>query len=240
MADLEQFQQRLGYTFRDPKLLRLALTHSSLAHETGNAPDHNQRLEFLGDAVLQLSLTRELYVRFPGLSEGPLTKARARMVNQASLAEQSRLLDIGAHLAMSRAEETNGGRERRSIIADAFEALLGAVFLDGGYEAARTIVVRLFEDRLANGEELAVADNPKGDLQELLQGQSQQSPEYALISATGPDHDREFECSVLHLGRELARGKGRSKKIAESNAALAALTILRPGGSSSGTGEGVL
>ena len=237
MADLEQFQQRLGYTFRDPQLLRLALTHSSLAHEPGTSPDHNQRLEFLGDAVLQLSLTRELYVRFPELSEGPLTKARARMVNQAWLAEQSRLLDIGAQLAMSRAEETNGGRERRSIIADAFEALLGAVFLDGGYEAARAIVVRLFEDSLANGEELAVADNPKGDLQELLQGQSQQSPEYVMISATGPDHDLEFECAVQHLGRELARGKGRSKKIAESNAALAALTALRVAGADSEAGN---
>lgn len=228
MPDLATLQQRLGYAFRDPALLRLALTHPSVVHETsGKEPQaHNQRLEFLGDAVLQLALTRELYTRFPAHDEGPLTKARARLVNQGALAERSRRLGLDRAIILSRAEDANGGRERPTILADACEAVIGAVFLDGGYEAVRGVVLRLFEDGLGHVEDIPAVDNPKGELQELLQAKSQQSPEYTLLSATGPDHDRDFECAVHHLGVELGRGRGKSKKAAESAAALAALQNL--------------
>src|SRR5512136_461484 len=142
----DELEQRLGYTFRQPGLLRLALTHPSVAHEEGTPMQTNQRLEFLGDAVLQLALTRELYEKFPAFGEGPLTKARAKLVNRRTLAERARQLGLGQHLILSRGEETHGGRERPSALADTFEALLGAIFLDGGFEAARDFILREFLD----------------------------------------------------------------------------------------------
>jgi ribonuclease III len=217
----------LGYKFRDENLLRLALTHPSLAHEANTPMQHNQRLEFLGDAVLQLVLTRELYDKFPASEEGPLTKARAKLVNRRALAEHARALGLGAHLILSRGEETHGGRERPSALADAFEAVLGAIFLDGGFEAAREFVLGEFAADFGELAESSGIENPKGELQELLQARSPAAPEYQTISATGPDHDRVFECIVQHGGIELARGSGKSKKAAESNAALAALKKLR-------------
>ena len=227
MSDLATLQTRLGYVFRDDGLLRLALTHPSIAHESGVATAHNQRLEFLGDAVLQLVLTRELYEKFPVFGEGPLTKARAKLVNRRALAERARPLDLGAHLILSRGEEANGGRERGSALADAFEALLGAMFLDGGFEVARTVILREFAPVLGGLNELPNIENPKGELQELLQARSEHAPEYQFVSASGADHDRDFECAVLHEGVELARGRGKSKKAAESDAAMVALELLR-------------
>src|ERR1700758_1654283 len=127
-----ELQNQLGYSFNDPSLLQLALTHPSVAHEKGAPLQHNQRLEFLGDAVLQLILTRELYERFPAYGEGPLTKARAKLVNRRSLAEKGQALGLGAFMILSRGEDAHGGRERPSALADTFEAILGAMFLDGG------------------------------------------------------------------------------------------------------------
>src|ERR1035438_3606741 len=144
MSDLAAFQDRIGCKFRDENLLRLALTHPSVAHEDNAPTPHNQRLEFLGDAVLQLVLTRELYEKFPAFDEGPLTKARAKLVNRRTLTEHARALGLGEHLILSRGEEMHGGRERASALTDTFEALLGAVFLDGGYEAAREFILREF------------------------------------------------------------------------------------------------
>jgi ribonuclease III len=227
MSESSEFQARLGFRFRDEGLLRLALTHPSVAHETGTPSPHNQRLEFLGDAVLQLVLTRELYERFPAFDEGPLTKARAKLVNRRTLAEHARVLGLGAHLILSRGEEINGGRERGSTLADAFEALLGAIFLDGGFEAARAFILHEFGAAFGKLNVLPIIENPKGELQELLQARSPEAPEYHVVSATGPDHDRLFECTVQHEGIELARGSGKSKKAAESDAALAALKKLR-------------
>ena len=226
MASLVQLQQRLGHQFRDERRLQLALTHPSVAHESGTDHEHNQRLEFLGDAVLQLVLTQRLYEQFPAFEEGPLTKARARLVNRATLAAHARALDLGAHLILSRGEEHSGGRERVSALADAFEALLGAIFLDGGLEAARAFVLREFATALAGLAELPIIDNPKGELQERLQARSEHAPEYQFLSASGADHDRSFECAVLHEGVELARGRGKSKKAAESEAARVALKQL--------------
>jgi ribonuclease-3 len=227
VAALEALQSRIGYAFRDAALLRLALTHPSVAHEQGAPLQHNQRLEFLGDAVLQLALSRELYVRFASFGEGPLTKARARLVNRRALAVHGRELGLGEFLVLSRGEELHGGRERPSALADTFEAVVGAVCLDGGFEAAREFIVRQFGPVLAELDALPIIDNPKGELQELLQADSSQPPEYRVASTTGPEHDRVFECTVHHGGAELARGTGKSKKEAESDAALAALRKLR-------------
>ena len=227
VADLDSFQTRIGYAFRDVALLRLALTHPSVAHEHGGSPPHNQRLEFLGDSVLQLALTRELYEKFTMVGEGPLTKARAQMVNQRALAEQAARIGLGEHLILSRGEESNGGRARPSILADAFEALVGAIFLDGGYDLAREFILRQFHDSFGALEVIPSLDNPKGELQELLQAQSPESPQYHLEAVAGPDHDRVFECAVRYRGEEIGRGKGKSKKVAESEAALAALAGLR-------------
>jgi len=227
VPDLDTLQNRVGYSFREAGLLRQSLTHPSVAHEQGAGVPHNQRLEFLGDAVLQLILTRELYTRFPDSSEGPLTKARAQMVNQRSLAEQGLRLELGAHLILGRGEETTGGRERQSTLADAYEALLGAIFLDGGFTVAQEVILRQFRDSFGELEDLPALDNPKGELQELLQSQSPDPATYNLESVSGPDHDRIFECSVQYRGAELGRGKGKTKKAAESEAAIAALKKLR-------------
>jgi ribonuclease III len=225
--EFQSLQEQIGYTFSDVELLRLALTHPSVAHEQGGTLRHNQRLEFLGDAVLGLAITCEVYNRFPNVGEGPLTKARARLVNGRTLAEQGRRLGIGEHLILSRGEELNSGRTRTSALADAYEALVGAVYLDGGFDPARDFVLRCFEDAFGDVPELSETENPKGELQEILQSRSQSAPEYELTSVSGPDHDRDFESIVYHEGKELGRGRGKSKKAAESEAALDALAKLR-------------
>ena len=227
MPSLEDLQQKLAYTFRDLELLKLALTHPSVAHEQGGPVQTNQRLEFLGDAVLQLVLTRELFEKFPAFGEGPLTKARAKLVNRDTLAEHGRELGLGGSLILSRGEELHGGRGRTSALADAFEALLGAIFLDGGFDVARDFILRQFQPAFGTLSVIPTLENPKGELQELLQATSTEAPEYRVVSVSGPDHDRMFECTVHHGGAELARGRGKSKKIAESEAALAALEKLR-------------
>ena len=227
MADFAELQDQLGYRFRDPAVLRLALTHPSVAHEQGVPVQTNQRLEFLGDAVLQLVLTQKLYEKFPAFGEGPLTKARAKLVNRRTLADHARRLGLGRNLILSRGEEIHGGRDRASALADTFEALLGAIFLDGSFDAARDFILRQFLPAFGELSVIPILENPKGELQELLQSSSSEAPHYHVVSATGPDHDRVFECTVHHGGVELARGQGKSKKAAQSEAALAALTKLR-------------
>lgn len=165
MSQYQELQTKLGYAFRDVELLKLALTHPSVAHEQGTPTQTNQRLEYLGDAVLQLVLTRELFNKFPTFDEGPLTKARAKLVNRSTLAEHGRLLDLGAHLILSRGEDTHGGRERASALADAYEALVGAVFQDGGYEAASEFILREFSSDLGELSAIPIMENPKGELQ---------------------------------------------------------------------------
>lgn len=220
-------EKELGRQFENAALLKQALTHPSVAHEQNAAIETNQRLEFLGDAVLQLVLTRHLYEQFPDFGEGPLTKARAKLVNSRTLAEQARQIGLGRHLILSRGEELSGGRDRVSSLADVYEALLGAVFLDGGFEVAREMILRHFGSALGHLEIEPTLDNPKGELQELLQEVSTEAPRYQLAAASGPDHDRIFECTVHHGGRELARGQGKSKKLAQSEAARAALARIR-------------
>jgi ribonuclease-3 len=156
------------------------------------------------------------------------------MVNRSTLAQHGAHLNLGEHLVLSRGEETSGGRARASTVADAFEALVGAVFMDAGYEKARDVVLRVYQELLGELEVLPNLSNPKGELQELLQATSPEPPRYEVKSSTGPDHNRNFECAVHHHGEELGRGFGRSKKLAESSAALAALQRLRSAGAPPG------
>jgi len=224
---MEALQKRLGYEFRQIEILQLALTHPSVAHEKGKPLEHNQRLEFLGDAVLQLILTRELFERFPEMDEGALTKSRARLVNAASLAELGRTLGLGHDMLVSRGEHNQGGRDRASTLADTFEAVLGAIYVDGGiYEASR-FVLNHFGEMLKGIAESSDFGNPKGVLQEIMQMKYNETPVYKLVSASGPDHHRVFESLVELAGNELGRGTGTSKKASESEAALAALEKLK-------------
>jgi ribonuclease-3 len=227
VSELRAVQERLGYDFGKEALLLQALKHPSLAREQGSNSQNNQRLEFLGDAVLQLVITAELYHRFPEAEEGAMTKARAHLVNRSALARRGQALGLGEALQLSRGEEATGGRLRTSTLADAFEAVIGAVFLDGGLEVVRAFILGQFEAALGALGTIPNLDNPKGDLQEILQSGSAEAPQYRLESTSGPDHDRRFVAAVYHRGMLLGRGEGRSKKAAESEAARAALHQLR-------------
>jgi ribonuclease-3 len=197
-----------------------------VSHEKSEKLHNNQRLEFLGDAVLQIIISTELYKKFPNRDEGTLSKARARMVNRAALAEQALQIKLGKELRLSRGEERSGGRERPSALADAFEAMVGAIYLDGGFMKVKKFILAQFTERLAGADASRPVGNPKGELQEMLQSQSAVAPEYRLLEAEGPDHDRSFVCAVRHRGRELARGTGKSKKSAETDAAAKAMKKL--------------
>jgi len=227
-SSLEEFQQRLGHSFADGNLLRQALTHASFGHEKRQRLPDNQRLEFLGDAVLQLAVTAELYRRFPELPEGRLTVLRARLVNRHHLQVLAQELGLGDHLILGRGEENSQGRQRGSILADAMEAVIGAVYSEAGWDAARPIILRLLEPSLAaiSDEDDAAEANPKGSLQEKLQAEGEYPPVYRCLSETGPPHARVYEVVVEWQGRELGRGQGASKKEAETRAAQAALDAL--------------
>ncbi len=219
-------QNRIGYWFRNPLFLKVALTHPSASMESSPIARNNQRLEFLGDAVLELVLTHELHDRFLDVDEGSLTKGRAELVNRNALADKGFELKLGSHLILSKGEEQHGGRSRPSVLADTFEALVGAIFLDGGYDSAQGFVLRQFQNQVGKVAGVPQIENPKGELQELLQARSTASLVYRLEMSSGPDHNRDFECSVWHENEELGRGFGKSKKLAETKAAEMALRRL--------------
>ncbi len=225
---LDDFQTRVGHRFAQPDLLRQALTHASFGHEKRQRLPDNQRLEFLGDAVLQLVVTDELFRRFPELPEGRLTIQRASIVNRHHLQALARSVGLGEELILGRGEETSQGRERSSILADAMEAVIGAIFADAGWDATRALVLRLLEPALARlAQDAAVAHaNPKGSLQEKLQAEGDDPPLYRCVSESGPPHARVYEVVVEWQQRELGRGQGASKKEAETRAAEAALAEL--------------
>jgi len=220
-------EERIGYKFRNSLLLAEALTHPSLGHETQRYHFDYQRLEFLGDAVLQLVITEYLFRHFGGEAEGQLTKLRSRLVSREALRMHAATLDLGRYLLMGRGEEISGGRERTSTLADAFEALIGAIYLDGGLDAAKEFILRQARVDLEQLAEKPVDINPKGHLQELLQSISPSSPVYELISQSGPEHEKTFVSEVLWEGIVLGEGSGRSKKQAETVAALEALKLQR-------------
>ncbi len=224
---MNPLEQRIGHKFRNSLLLAEALTHPSLGHETHRHHFDNQRLEFLGDAVLQLIITEHLYTLFPREAEGRLTKLRSRLVSREALRLHALKLDLGQFLMMGRGEEACGGRERTSTLADAFEALLGAIYLDTDLATAQRFVLALAADDLAQLEAQPVDINPKGHLQELLQAISPRSPIYELLSESGREHEKMFIVRVLWEGVALGEGSGRSKKQAETAAAREAMEAKR-------------
>jgi ribonuclease-3 len=220
VSQIEDLQARLLYRFQNAGLLQLALTHPSVAHERSTPVQTNQRLEFLGDAVLQLAVSAYLIRRHPDLTEGALSKRRSALVRAESLATAAENLKVGRHLTLGRGEEQSGGRTKPSILAGALEAVLGALFLDGGYDQAARVIEAWLERFLGNGaeSELFGADF-KSRLQEVCQSRWHVSPEYILIGQAGPDHRKEFEVAVRFDGEYRGFGKGFSKKEAEQNAA---------------------
>ncbi len=201
------------------------MTHPSLGYETQRHHFDNQRLEFLGDAVLQLIFTEFLFDSYPELPEGELTKLRARLVSRDGLRVNAEALDLGKYLMMGRGEEATGGRNRASSLADAYEALIGALYLDSDYVTVRRIVLTETRDKL---EDLSVEDNsanPKGRLQEILQAITPVSPVYEVVEQFGPEHQKQFVSRIVWNGFELARGTGRSKKDAEVQAARLAIDL---------------
>ena len=220
-------EERIGYKFRNSLLLAEALTHPSLGHEAQRYHFDYQRLEFLGDAVLQLIITEYLFRHFRAEAEGQLTKLRSRLVSREALRTHAAGLDLGRYILMGRGEESSGGRSRTSTLADAFEALIGAIYLDGGLEAAKEFILTQTRGDLAQLAETPVDVNPKGQLQELLQSISPRSPVYELVSQSGPEHEKTFVSQVIWEGIVLGQGGGRSKKQAETTAALEAMQLKR-------------
>jgi len=220
---MEPLETRLGYQFRDPKLLAEAITHPSVSYESKVHTRHNQRLEYLGDAVLQLVLTELLFQKFPTEPEGPLTKMRTRLVQARTLAKVARQISLGDYLILGRGEEANGGRKRDSTLSDAYEAVLGAIHVDGGLEPVREFILRTFAGEMAELMLEPVEHNPKGDLQEMLQDATGIAPSYVILASEGPDHARSFRAAVHWSGKELGSGSGNSKKEAQAAAALNAL-----------------
>jgi len=220
---MNPLEKRIKYKFRNSLLLAEALTHPSLGHETHRHHFDNQRLEFLGDAVLQLIFTEYLFDRYPEASEGQLTKLRARIVSREGLRIHAESLALGLFLMMGKGEEISGGRHRASALADAYEALVGALYLDSDYVTARRIVLTEAREYLDSLELETEDQNPKGRLQEILQAISPQSPQYPIVHSSGPEHQKHFAAKILWCGIELGFGEGKSKKEAEVAAAQCAL-----------------
>jgi ribonuclease III len=217
----------LGHRFIRPDAIALAITHRSFAAEAAN----NEKLEFLGDAVLALAMSDLLMARFPEANEGDLSKIRASLVNADVLARKARELDLGLHLRLGKGEEKTGGRDKSSILAAGYEALLGAVYLDAGYEAARRVVEAHFTADIEEHLTVGLRDY-KTRLQEVTQRLFRETPLYTLVEESGPDHEKRFVAEIAINGRRYGRGVGRSKKTAEQAAAgeaLAALARERPG-----------
>ena len=211
-------ERKIGYQFADPELLEAALRHRSIGSR------HNERLEFLGDSVLGLAVSEALYERYPDAAEGELTQFRARLVRQATLAEVARRIELGSALHLGPSAGRSGGSDRASILADALEAVLAAIFLDAGFDTAKRITLSLLEPDIAILEAGSLEKDPKTQLQELLQATGAQPPDYAVTSTSGQPHEREFvvDCSIPSLGLT-TRGHGSSRKSAEQEAALQAL-----------------
>jgi ribonuclease-3 len=223
MADLDVLQKILGTSFKDHSLLEQALIHTSYINENpGLKLTSNERLEFLGDAILGFIIAQELYQRFPQSSEGEMTKLRSSVVCQNALSRMARAIHLGDYLYLGRGEETSGGQRKPANLASALEAIIAAIFLDRGLTAARGFILRLVGQELNKGTE----PDYKSRLQELLQARQQPKPTYQVIAVVGPDHDRTFTVEVRVGGNVLGRGSGKSKKAAETKAARSALARL--------------
>jgi ribonuclease-3 len=220
--NIETLEKKLGYEFKDKKLIIEALTHKSYKQ-----PYDNERLEFLGDAVLDLVVGEYLYRKFKTSDEGKLSKIRASLVNETGFDKLARALDLGDYIMLSNAEDNNGGREKSSLLSNAFEAIMGAIYLEAGLQKVQEIAIKLIEE---NHKEISLDSlfrDFKTTLQELTQARFGITPEYRVVASRGPDHKKEFEVAVFIEDKEYARAVGKSKKIAQQEAAKLAVDILK-------------
>lgn len=227
MNKFHVLENMIGYKFRDVSLLCKALTHSSYANEHGL--ESNERLEFLGDSVLGLTISDHLFRRYPDLPEGDLTKMRSIIVSEHSLALVARDIMLGDYLLLGRGEDRTGGRKRESILADGVEAVIGAIYIDGDFYKSANVVLGLLKGQISAVTKGTAMRDYKTELQEYVQSQSKNGIEYALMEERGPDHAKLFIVNAFHEGTFLGRGRGRSKKEAEQNAARTALKFLLNG-----------
>ncbi|NPA81279.1 MAG: ribonuclease III [Epsilonproteobacteria bacterium] len=221
MGEIKELEKSLDYQFKNRDLIIEALTHKSYKKSY-----NNERLEFLGDAVIDLIVGEYLFKKFSKVNEGELSKLRASLVNEKGLEKLAKKIDLGQYIFISLAEENNHGREKPSLLSNAFEAMIGAIYLESGLEKAKEIVLRLLEEVYPKIDLKSVFKDYKTTLQELTQARFGTTPEYSLIGAFGPDHKKEFEIEVSVKGRKLATARGKSKKDAQQKAAQKALEIL--------------
>ena len=224
MATLTEFEQKINYTFKNKNLCTQALSHSSFTNE-GKTLHNNERLEFLGDSVLSVIVADHLFHKYKKLPEGELTKIRASLVCEKALCEFASRIDLGEYIRIGKGEERTGGRRRPSILADAFEAVLAAIYLDGGLEAARKHVLSFLPETI-NVEVATKMQDYKTWLQEVIQQNPEEKLEYISIADSGPDHDKTFEVEVHLNSNAIGTGTGKSKKQAEQNAAKEALSLM--------------
>ncbi len=222
---MKELQESIGYSFHNPELLTEAMTHSSYAHEQHKGMKYNERLEFLGDAVLSIVVSDYIYKHCPELPEGELTKLRASLVCEKSLFDFAKQIDLGSYLRLSNGERRNGGARRPSIVSDAFEALIAAIYLDGGMEAARKHILRFVIPEIEQHKNHSFKDY-KTALQEIIQKNPGEKLEYRLVGSSGPDHDKHFKVEVCLNSNVIGKGGGRSKKEAEQQAAREALELM--------------
>jgi ribonuclease-3 len=225
-ARCAELEARLGHSFRNPALCETALTHTSWVNEAGQPErSDNERLEFLGDAVVDLVVSDVLMRRFPDRREGDLSRARAALVSESGLAQVALAIELGRYILLGKGEERTGGRSRPSILANTLEALVGAIYIDAGFDTVAAVATRLFEGRIEDVDSHARLDY-KSRLQERAQALWQTAPVYEVVAEDGPDHDKRFEVALSLAGRPYGRAVGRSKKEAEQGAAAAALEAL--------------
>ncbi len=222
---MNELERKIGYEFKDAQLLSVALTHSSFSNESKNGIECNERLEFLGDSVLSLIVTNYIFLNFSQLPEGDLTQIRASLVCEKTLYKFAKEIGLGEHIKLSKGERHGGGADRPSILSDAFEALIAAIFLDGGYDKAKEFVLDFIISEIKTLRKRPVKDF-KTTLQEIVQKNPGEKIEYRLISESGPDHNKHFVAEVMLNSNSIGKGGGRSKKEAEQQAAREALELM--------------
>lgn len=223
--NIREFEKKIGYTFDNKELITVALSHSSYANEKRKTRHSNERLEFLGDSVLSIVVSLYLFQHFKHLPEGELTKIRASLVCEKALHEFALKIDLGDYILLGKGEENTGGRQRASILADAFEAVIAAIYLDGGFNAASRHILRFIPKDIDSRRSVSFSDH-KTILQEIIQKNPEERIEYKLVGQSGPDHDKAFEVEVYLNSNVIGRGRGKSKKEAEQMAAREALELM--------------
>ncbi|MBQ2661991.1 MAG: ribonuclease III [Clostridia bacterium] len=225
--ELKRLQKKIGYDFTDVSLLNTALTHTSFVKGDGNNNEHNERLEYLGDAVLELSVSAYLFENYPKLNEGKMTRVRAQTVCESSLFEVAKYYGVGEAVLLSKGESNSGGRKKPSILSDALEAVIGAIYKDGGFEKADAFIMQFAPSYIEKAVNGSTDKDYKTTLQELVQREHMGALKYVLVSEKGPDHKKEFEMLITIAGKEYASGKGHSKQEAGQNAAKSVLELLK-------------